>query len=138
MAKYKHIYFSMNFGLTHGHVHVSICKDWSEALKSIIAKEKRKAKKSGWLDFYLDIQEFVSSSNGFGLTVKRKVNGVIYYAMFLTELDKNKPYHHAVLAHECLHLCQFHLPDFTNRDEEHEFEAYTHTHLMTQFYENAL
>ena len=138
MAEYKHTYFSMNFGTLPGHVHVSISKDWGAALKSIIAKEKRKPKKSGWLDFYLDIQEYVSQSEGFGLVVKRKINGVTYYSLFLTEFNKNKPYHHAVLAHECLHLCQFHLPDFMDRNQESEFEAYTHTHLMNQFYENAL
>ena len=41
-------------------------------------------------------------------------------------------YDHIKLAHECLHLCQYMLPDFLNRDKEHEAEAYLHTHLMSQ------
>jgi hypothetical protein len=36
------------------------------------------------------------------------------------------------LAHECLHICQFYLPDVLNRDQEIEAEAYLHTHLMSQ------
>jgi hypothetical protein len=46
-------------------------------------------------------------------------------------LDKD----YVALAHEITHLIQFHLPDFCNRDREIEFEAYTHSHLMTQFLE---
>lgn len=36
------------------------------------------------------------------------------------------------LAHECLHICQFYLPDVLERDKEIEAEAYLHTHLMRQ------
>jgi len=41
-------------------------------------------------------------------------------------------YHMTALAHECVHLCQFILPSFLERDREIEAEAYLHTHLMTQ------
>lgn len=37
-----------------------------------------------------------------------------------------------MLAHECLHLCQFMLKDILDRDKEHEAEAYLHSHLMTE------
>lgn len=36
------------------------------------------------------------------------------------------------LAHECLHICQFYLPDVLDRNKEIEAEAYLHTHLMSQ------
>lgn len=36
------------------------------------------------------------------------------------------------LAHECLHICQFYLPDILDRNREIEAEAYLHTHLMEQ------
>lgn len=39
---------------------------------------------------------------------------------------------YCALAHEVTHLCQYILPDFCKRDNEIEFEAYMHTHLMTQ------
>lgn len=44
------------------------------------------------------------------------------------------------LAHEVLHLCQEFLPQFLNRDIEHEAEAYFHSYIMnkicTAFLEN--
>lgn len=40
--------------------------------------------------------------------------------------------HYTKLAHEVLHICQFTLPDYLNRDREFECEAYLHTHIMTQ------
>lgn len=42
------------------------------------------------------------------------------------------PHSVVTLAHELLHLCQEYLPTYFNRDEEHEAEAYFHTHLMTR------
>jgi hypothetical protein len=38
------------------------------------------------------------------------------------------------LAHEVLHLCQEFLPNFLNRDEEMEAEAYFHSHVMYSAY----
>ena len=45
--------------------------------------------------------------------------------------DPKNPYNIVTLAHEVLHLCQEYLPKFLDRDEEHEAEAYFHTHIMT-------
>ena len=42
------------------------------------------------------------------------------------------PENYIKLAHECLHLCQFILPAFLDRDREIEAEAYLHSHLMRQ------
>jgi hypothetical protein len=39
------------------------------------------------------------------------------------------------LAHECLHVCQRILPIYLTRDEEHEAEAYFHSHLMRKIIE---
>lgn len=38
--------------------------------------------------------------------------------------------HFTYLAHEVLHICQFHLPEILDRNKEHEAEAYLHTYLM--------
>jgi hypothetical protein len=48
------------------------------------------------------------------------------------DLDFKNPYHVVTLAHEVLHLCQEYLPTYLDRDEEHEAEAYFHTHIMTR------
>ena len=36
------------------------------------------------------------------------------------------------LAHECLHITQFMLPEILDRNREYECEAYLHTHIMEQ------
>jgi hypothetical protein len=47
------------------------------------------------------------------------------------DLEITNPHNVITLAHEVLHLCQEYLPIFLDRDEEHEAEAYFHTHIMT-------
>ena len=42
--------------------------------------------------------------------------------------------HMTTLAHEMLHVCQEFLPQFLNRDEEAEAEAYFHSYLMEKAY----
>ena len=48
------------------------------------------------------------------------------------DLKPSNPDNVITIAHEVLHLCQEYLPKFLNRDEEHEAEAYFHTHVMTR------
>ena len=46
----------------------------------------------------------------------------------------SSPENMRTLAHECLHVCQEFLPQFLNRDEEVEAEAYFHSYLMESIY----
>jgi hypothetical protein len=46
----------------------------------------------------------------------------------------SNPENMRTLAHETLHLCQEFLPQFLNRDEEMEAEAYFHSHIMHSIY----
>lgn len=48
------------------------------------------------------------------------------------KVNLKNPDHMVKLAHEVLHICQFYLPSFLNRDMEYEAEAYTHTYIMRQ------
>lgn len=54
------------------------------------------------------------------------------YYIIISEEFKFTDFEYAKLAHECLHICQFHLPDLLDRNREWESEAYLHTHLMLQ------
>ena len=51
-------------------------------------------------------------------------------------LDFKNPDAVITVAHEVLHLCQEFLPTFLDRDEEHEAEAYFHTHIMHKIIES--
>lgn len=46
----------------------------------------------------------------------------------------SNPENMRTLAHEMLHVCQEFLPQFLNRDEEMEAEAYFHSYLMYSCY----
>ena len=71
------------------------------------------------------------------LAMKREVNHpdfgerTLFYIWWTDEF-KFEDYDYYALAHECLHICQFYLPDLLERNREFEAEAYLHTHLMKQ------
>jgi hypothetical protein len=46
------------------------------------------------------------------------------------EFNFQEPYDYCKLAHEIVHVCQFHLPPILDRNVEIEAEAYFHTFLM--------
>ena len=133
MAKHKHKSFSLNFGIFHGHVLCVVSNDWTKSLEIEKARLK-KEKQIGWLWFCDQIQESISDNKVYGMAMMRDGEHGIYFGLFMREFDFNNTEHHVVLAHECLHLCQYHLVDFIDRNIEHEAEAYTHSHLMSQFY----
>lgn len=54
-----------------------------------------------------------------------------YFIIIKNQFDFSDD-HYTKLAHEVLHICQFSLPDYLDRDREYECEAYTHTHIMMQ------
>ena len=55
----------------------------------------------------------------------------LFYIGF-NDLFKFTDFDYIALAHECLHICQYFLPDALDRNKEHEAEAYLHSHLMKQ------
>ncbi len=61
-----------------------------------------------------------------------KVASAHYCYIILNEPFDFSDDNHTSLAHEIIHACQWILPDFLDRNKEHEAEAYFHTHLMTQ------
>ena len=133
-AKKKTYDFSMNFGTLPGYVMVLVNEDWKSAIEAATKKLKR-ANNKGWQLFLDDIKDdALSAEFALGMAFKRKNAHGIYYGLFMRGFDFNNPKYHTALAHEIVHLCQYHLPDFMHRDLEHEFEAYTHSHLMDQFY----
>lgn len=60
-----------------------------------------------------------------------KATYTYFYIFFRHQFDFSD-HSMVVLAHECLHICQFLLPEFLDRDREVECEAYLHSHLMMQ------
>ena len=65
------------------------------------------------------------------IVIKDGKDKTFYFIIFMEVFDFSD-WHYIKLAHECLHICQFFLPTVSQREQEHECEAYLHTHLMQQ------
>lgn len=131
----------LNFGIFPGIVLFS-CGNSYEELISTIDKEykaKRWKQEQGYNLWSLGLKNeksFIESGCYFALkreleNEKEGLEKTLYY-IIITEQFEFTDYQMCKLAHEILHICQFHLPPILNRDREYEAEAYTHTHLMSQ------
>lgn len=95
----------------------------------------RKKKAMDWLDaFEWTIKQ--QSEKGCWVqktTLENLKTGEVkhFFFIYLHSFDFSD-YAYAKLAHECLHFCQFFLPDILDRNKEHEAECYLHTHMMMQ------
>ena len=137
MSDIKHIAFSIDYGVLPGYVMVIINEDPTDGVKREMKHAEKKGQ-PGWAQFLSILLKEEIDHIPWGHVKRRLVNDVWYSAMIIKKFDITSPNDHAALAHECVHLCQFHLPDFFDRNMEVEFEAYTHTHLMKQFYSKIL
>lgn len=61
----------------------------------------------------------------------KEIERRLFYLILKTPFNFSD-YDYCKLAHECVHLCQFILPDMLDREREYECEAYLHTHIMKQ------
>ena len=125
------------------------CKEVKEWFKDCHSDTKFKdlkdiKKHHQWMKEYLDI--FDKLKNDFKKLDqhgKGGANGVYAYyklksypgnkariVILKYGFDPSNSSHMITLAHEMLHVCQEFLPQFLNRDEEMEAEAYFHSYLM--------
>ncbi len=90
--------------------------------------------KDGWLEgFEYKGVTKECLSNGSWLARIVTIEGRKYlYIHIPVKVNLKDPDHMVKLAHEVLHICQFYLPTFLDRDREYECEAYTHTYIMRQ------
>lgn len=74
---------------------------------------------------------------GEGVYIYRKIpdaNCKIRMVILKYGFSPSNPRNMQTLAHEMLHVCQEFLPDFLNRNDEMEAEAYFHSYLMESCY----
>lgn len=113
------IMFSMNF--TYDEIIKELKNKKANDWKLGISSEKDKELiNGGWVAMRRDIEN-------------TRTNKIItnFYISLNTQFDFSD-YDYCRLAHECLHITQFMLKDFLDRDREFECEAYLHTHIMQQ------
>ena len=82
-----------------------------------------------WVKAFDASDDFFDGS--WAIVMEREVNGIYHYFLSLHKGFRfSNDYDYCKLAHEIVHICQFALPKFMNRDVETESEAYTHTCIM--------
>lgn len=100
-----------------------------------IISRLKKSKATKWRVGLAPHKAFVEGSNYCYIKSYIDVNGkeeILYYVIVKAPFQfTDREY--CKLAHEVLHICQVHLPDLLNRDQEKEAEAYLHTYLMENF-----
>ena len=104
-----------------------------------VMKHLKKQKAKGWIATLDDEKLFTGYPRAGRRDVKFESDdkSKAYYFIIMPDgLNTKDSEDLIILAHECVHICQFYLPDLMNRDEENEAEAYLHTHLMRQVIEH--
>ena len=129
MSEYKRVLSWLNFGSFPGSVLFANGYEYDELIENL------KRKRCGdWIKALKPSEDLARQAKN--LTIVQEMvddKGTYQYFFLLMQ----KPFEftdedYCILAHECLHLCQFHLSAVLNRNKEYEAEAYTHTHLMKQ------
>lgn len=101
-----------------------------------IVKTLKKEDAQDWVEGISGCKELIDDGHWFGLkrtftNIETKEVQYFFYIILINKFDFSDD-HYCKLAHECLHICQFLLPEILDRDREIEAEAYLHTHLMRQ------
>lgn len=102
-------------------------------LKKMYKTTKEEEKDQHWLIALQGDKVLIDGGTKFGLrrVIENTKTGETK-DLFYIILDEFKfeDYDYLALAHECLHICQFFLPNILDRNKEIEAEAYFHSHLM--------
>lgn len=127
--EYQYLHW-LDFGIFPATVLFAIGFQYDDMIATL-----KKKKANLWADAISDDKELIDSDKYFALKRQSKdiKTGkiVTYFYIIMKGSFKFTDYEMCVLAHECLHICQFFLRDVLDRDKEIEAEAYLHTHLMS-------
>ena len=99
-----------------------------------VLKHLKKTKAEEWY-FGISGHEKMFNAKGFAIRsdiINKKGEEKTLFYIGLNDSFKFTDFDYIALAHECLHICQYFLPNALDRNREHEAEAYLHSHLMKQ------
>ncbi len=127
---------SLNFGIFPGYC-LFTCGFTVPEILSYLDKSSLSKEDNTWKDAVSTVADRILKDNPpyqVDKIVSKDTSGKlkVYYILYIRDKFDFSDLSMCCLAHECLHLCQFYLPDILDRNQEHECEAYLHTHLMTQ------
>lgn len=136
MNRSKKILQFIDHGIFHGYTLFIYGMTYEE----VVGKLKKIKKSSEWLKCLETSKEHFEKVYNWGSCFQRtisvtrggKVTRETRYSFIYVKSFDFSDDDMCALAHEVVHLCQFVLPDFLDRNKEIEAEAYFHTHIMDQ------
>src|ERR1700689_1401008 len=129
VKQYKIIHW-LNTGIFPDDILFSIGFSYEELIKTL-----KKIKANGWAIGIERDKDLIERSTFIAMKreyINTKGKTITNFYIIIKNKFPFTDYSYSCLAHEVLHICQFMLPDFLNRDREYECEAYLNTHLMIQ------
>ncbi len=124
----------LNHGCYHGATMFCFGYNHSEIINNLEAMSEFE---DDWISPIRDDEKEIDDNSLNAMCLKRTIedteNGEVkhFHYIIIKKFDFS-PANYITLAHEIVHLCQFYLPDFLDRDREVEAEAYFHSHMMRQ------
>jgi len=85
--------------------------------KEIVAELKKKEYNS-WINAVKKNKHFIEKGNWYA--IKTIIKTEIFYLIIVPKTFNFYDEHYVNLAHECLHICQFYLPNYLDRNKELE------------------
>ena len=131
MGKKKKSFTFIKNGIFHGYILFSCGYSYDE----ILAKLK-KAEYNDWHDAFDDAEtkELLDKSKYCATSFYDKE--VKYSIIFFRDKFSFNNFDYIALAHEIIHLIQFNLVEYLDRNKEHECEAYFHSYFMRECLES--
>ena len=121
----------IDFGIYPGYCCFSNGYSYEELIEEL---KGYKGPNDQWALAIRDDRNLIENGNYLALhrIIEKKDKKVNYFFIITKDLFKFTDYEIIKLAHECLHICQFSITDFLDRNREYESEAYLHSHLLKQ------
>jgi len=123
-SKIINVSTTIDFGILQGTCMISFGFSYQE-----LKKQLKDEKCNEWISAAKKADDLFKNAKYFACRTVHK--GVDYYFLIFKEPFDFTDKHYTILAHEALHITQFLCRQF-HIDQEDEFQAYLHSHIMEQ------
>lgn len=127
----------IKLGQFGGYLMFSCGNDYNEIMARLCRKDLNKKEAAKWKAGIANEIDLINNKKSWGTALKRVIenkktgDSVTLFYIIIKGFDGSSEAF-IKLAHECVHICQFFLPDLLDRDREIEAEAYFHTFIMQE------
>lgn len=135
--KNKKVIEWIKLGQFGGYFMFSCGYDYNEIIARLCRNDLDKKEAAKWKAGIIGDMDLINNKSSWGTALKRVIenkktsDSVTLFYIIIKGFDGSSEAF-IKLAHECVHICQFFLPDVLDRNKEIEAEAYFHTYIMQE------